>query len=163
MGCILSIIGLTLTILTHAGLRKLRATVPSQLLVNLCVALLIAMILFILASHAQGSTTQCRVWAVGLHYFFLAALGWMVVQGINLHAVIVVVLGLDLEKRLKVYYSAAWGEQFFVSPLLSRTSNDNSSLFSHTHLISFHSGIPFLIVLITVLSAGPSAYGGATL
>ncbi len=111
IGCGISIVALILTILVHGCVPKLRGTLPSQLLLNLCVALLVSLALFILASQVQGSTIQCRVWAIGLHYFWLASLGWMLVQGINLHAIVVVILGLDMDRRKRLYYLGAWGER----------------------------------------------------
>ena len=33
-------------------------------------------------------------------------------QGVNLHGVIVIVLGLHMGRRMKTYYGAAWGEYF---------------------------------------------------
>lgn len=82
---------------------------PSQLLINLCAALFVALVLFVLASQASG-TKHCRVWAVAMHYFWLAAVGWMVVMAVNLHGVVVIVIGLDMTRRLRAYYSLAWGE-----------------------------------------------------
>ena len=110
IGCSISIVSLVLTILLHGGLPKLRASIPSQLLLNLCIALLSSLLLFILASQAQGDLIQCRTWAIGLHYFWLSAMGWMLVQGVNLYGLIVTVLGLRMDRRLKLYYLGAWGE-----------------------------------------------------
>ncbi len=118
IGCGLSIIGLLATIGVHGFVAKLRATVPSKMLINLCVALLLGLVLFILASYAQGDTATCRVWAIGMHYFWLAALVWMVMEGANLYAVVVIVLGLKMEARYKVYCALAWGEYHGVAILV---------------------------------------------
>ncbi len=73
--------------------------------------MLISLVLFILAAQLNSDTTQCRVWAVGLHYFWLAAFCWMVVEGVNLHAVCVIVIGLEMEKRMRYYYACAYGKK----------------------------------------------------
>lgn len=44
-----------------------------------------------------------------MQYFWLSAAFWMLVQAINLHAVTVIVLGLNMEKRLMMYRIIGWG------------------------------------------------------
>ena len=66
VGCGLSIVGLLLTMCVHLYFRRLRASPASQILLNLCVALLIALVVFVLASQAGGRPDACRVWAIGL-------------------------------------------------------------------------------------------------
>ena len=110
VGAIASLVGVVLTMIIHGCIRKLRTAVPSQVLMNLCAALMFSLILFILASQASGDATQCRIWAIGLQYFWLSAMAWMLVQGINLHGLIVIVLGLQMERRLKLYYVGGWGK-----------------------------------------------------
>eukprot|EP00047_Mylnosiga_fluctuans_P022343 m.118152 g.118152 ORF g.118152 m.118152 type:complete len:1458 (+) comp9225_c1_seq2:77-4450(+) len=125
VGCMLSLIGLVLTVAVHSGIPRLRQAMPSRMLLNLCVALACGLLLFIIASYVTGTTTittigtcttistsvptQCQVVGILLHYFWLAALLWMVMEGIQLHAVVVIVLGLRTARRYKIYLLTAWG------------------------------------------------------
>ena len=109
IGCVISIACLVATIVVHAFFRPLRTSVPSQLLLNLCVALLFSYILFILASQARSSDSLCRTWAMGMHFFWLVAMAWMTSTAVNLHGVVAIVLSLKMELRLRLYYACSWG------------------------------------------------------
>jgi hypothetical protein len=113
---ILSIVGLTITIVTHSCYKNLRRTVPSRLLICLCLALLASLILFLIASHADLSGSSCQTVGVLMQFAWLCSMCWMVVQAVNLYAVIVVVLGLDMKKRVRLYHLFAWSE-FFACPV----------------------------------------------
>ncbi len=62
----------------------------------------------------------CTAVAVLMHYFWLSAILWMLVQAINLHAVTVIVLGLDMKKRLLAYQAFAWGEMLLFWPIFAQ-------------------------------------------
>lgn len=110
IGCTLSLFGLLITIIIHSGLAQLRRTIPSQLLLHLCAALAMALFVFLLASQASDDRSTCRAWAIGLHYLFLTAIAWMVVHGVNLYAIVVIVLSLRMGLRMKLYTIGGWGE-----------------------------------------------------
>jgi hypothetical protein len=76
-----------------------------------------------------------------------------VVQAVNLYAVIVVVLGLDMKKRVRLYHLFAWSK----SRLLSLC------FLACRLLIRPLTAVPAVITAITVGAAGPDAYGGAEL
>ncbi len=103
--------GLVLTIAIHQYFKSLRTSIPSRILLHLCLALLFGLVLFIVASNAgsQIGATGCKVVGVMMQYFWLCALAWMVVEGINLYAIIVIIIGLDFERRMK-FYLLAWSE-----------------------------------------------------
>eukprot|EP00051_Salpingoeca_urceolata_P033179 m.19389 g.19389 ORF g.19389 m.19389 type:complete len:1907 (+) comp5931_c0_seq1:735-6455(+) len=126
----ISLVALFATIVVHSGFRRLRALVPSKILLGLAVSLFIALLLFIVASEAASTVSKstCQSLAVLLHYFWLSAAAWMLVQGANLYAVTVIVLGLNMERRVVVYNIVAWG-------------------------------VPAVIVAITVGVAGADKYG----
>eukprot|EP00053_Salpingoeca_punica_P018654 m.183651 g.183651 ORF g.183651 m.183651 type:complete len:1765 (-) comp17477_c2_seq2:663-5957(-) len=106
----ISIVGLVLTILTHTAFKRLRTSIPSHLLLCLSSALLVALALFIVASEVvTGNEVLCQSTAVLLQYFWLCAMAWMVVESVNLYAVTVIVLGLNMERRIKVYHLFGWG------------------------------------------------------
>lgn len=111
MGCALSLVAVTITMAVHGGVAKLRQTLPSQLLLGLCASLAVSLTFFIIASYIATSPvpTSCQAVAVVLHYAILASFGWMVVQGLHLYAVVVIVLGLRMEHRLRLYTIFALG------------------------------------------------------
>lgn len=112
IGCCLSLGGIIATILIHGLVSELRSRPSSQVLLGLCVSLGIALIFFIAATQMHTTTSiaaECRAVGVVMHYFILAAFAWMLIQGINLHAVVVVVLGLNMERRMKYYHLLGWG------------------------------------------------------
>jgi hypothetical protein len=70
----------------------------------------VALLLFIIVFEvAPGEGSLCQATAVALQYFFLCSMAWMVMQAANLYAVTVIVLGLNMELRLKIYHLFAWG------------------------------------------------------
>ncbi|XP_050392607.1 uncharacterized protein LOC126811152 isoform X2 [Patella vulgata] len=121
IGCSLSFICLILTLLTYLlfngpapstdstqfqksdsfgqSFRKLRKDNPSKILVNLCLALAIADLVFIVGMHsyAMDNSVGCKTVAVLLHYFLLAALTWMAVEAFYMYLALVLVF--------KTYYS----------------------------------------------------------
>ncbi|XP_063502900.1 adhesion G-protein coupled receptor D1 isoform X8 [Pongo pygmaeus] len=52
--------------------------------------------------------TPCRVMAVLLHYFFLSAFAWMLVEGLHLYSMVIKVFGSEDSKH-RYYYGMGWG------------------------------------------------------
>ncbi len=63
----------------------LSRSIPSQLLLNFALSLLVALALFIVATQATLGTDACRAVGVLLHWSWLTAVAWMVVQVCNLY------------------------------------------------------------------------------
>jgi hypothetical protein len=63
---------------------------------NLCVNLLIADILFLAGIEAIANRDLCLSIAVFLHFFFLCAFSWMVVEGLYLYFLITKVNTFDV-------------------------------------------------------------------
>ena len=110
VGSALSLFGLVITAFAHSVIRTIRKSVPSILLFNFCICNIIALVLFIIGTQATLSTSSCQAIAVLLELFWLATLAWMVAIGVNLHAVVVQVLGLNMDRRLTIYRITAWSE-----------------------------------------------------
>lgn len=55
-----------------------------------------------------ASQVPCQVLAVFLHYFFLAAFAWMLVEGLHLYSMVIKVFGSEDSKHL-YYYGIGWG------------------------------------------------------
>jgi len=50
----------------------------------------------------------CTAIAAILHYFFLAAVAWMLAEGIQMYVAIVMVF--QIERKRKYFYLIGWGE-----------------------------------------------------
>ncbi|EPQ12089.1 Putative G-protein coupled receptor 133 [Myotis brandtii] len=79
---------------------------------NLSSAILVAQVLLLVSFHCRPGTVPCQVLAVLLHYFFLSAFAWMLVEGLHLYSLVVRVFGSE-DSKLRYYYGVGWG-----SPLL---------------------------------------------
>ncbi|XP_032166722.1 adhesion G-protein coupled receptor D1-like isoform X2 [Mustela erminea] len=58
----------------------------------------------------------CRVLAMFLHYFFLSAFAWMLVEGLHLYSMVIKVFGSEDSKH-RYCYGIGWGVHGFISPL----------------------------------------------
>lgn len=55
------------------------------------------------------SQLPCKIMAVLLHFFFLCAFAWMLVEGLHLYSMVVKVFGSEGSKHF-YYYAIGWGE-----------------------------------------------------
>ncbi|XP_047417534.1 adhesion G-protein coupled receptor D1 isoform X2 [Sciurus carolinensis] len=114
IGCSLSVLCLAATLVTFAALSSV-STIRNQryhIHANLSFAVLVAQVLLLISFHAEPGTMPCQVLATLLHYFFLSAFAWMLVEGLHLYSMVVKVFGSEDSKHL-YYYGLGWG-----SPLL---------------------------------------------
>lgn len=83
-------------------------------LMNLCLALIVAIILFVTGINRIDNLLLCKAFAVLLHYFLLCCLLWVGCGGACM--TILVRKGLDKEEYNPVlkYYLIAWGEFAYV-------------------------------------------------
>uniref|UniRef100_A0A8D2L9S6 Adhesion G protein-coupled receptor D1 n=1 Tax=Varanus komodoensis TaxID=61221 RepID=A0A8D2L9S6_VARKO len=127
IGCSLSIFCLTITLVTFAVLSSV-STIHNQryhIHANLSFAILVAQILLLISFHFDPGTVPCKVLAVLLHFFFLSAFAWMLVEGFHLYSMVIKVFGSEESKHL-YYYGIGWGRQFPLShskktPIHNRT------------------------------------------
>ncbi|XP_028410398.1 adhesion G protein-coupled receptor L3-like [Dendronephthya gigantea] len=125
IGCSISLVGVLLTIATYALLWKslhknVKTNIPSQVLLNLCVAIGMTDIFAIIAGPAQKNETFCIVISILLYFFILAIFGWMFCEGIIIYLQLVnVYSGLALGgKHLKAFYVIGWGIPVVLVPIL---------------------------------------------
>uniref|UniRef100_A0A8D2LAA7 Adhesion G protein-coupled receptor D1 n=1 Tax=Varanus komodoensis TaxID=61221 RepID=A0A8D2LAA7_VARKO len=110
IGCSLSIFCLTITLVTFAVLSSV-STIHNQryhIHANLSFAILVAQILLLISFHFDPGTVPCKVLAVLLHFFFLSAFAWMLVEGFHLYSMVIKVFGSEESKHL-YYYGIGWG------------------------------------------------------
>ncbi|KAK7090523.1 hypothetical protein V1264_010307 [Littorina saxatilis] len=107
IGCSLSIAGLTFTLLTYIYLRILHR---ERILIHasLALSLLLAQVLFISSDHARDNEVACKIVAALLHFLFMAAFSWMLVEGMALYRTCTRGLLYSSDMRLK-YSIIGWG------------------------------------------------------
>ncbi|KAG9351143.1 hypothetical protein JZ751_025033, partial [Albula glossodonta] len=75
---------------------------------NLFIALTAAQIVLLCSGSAAGNKVACTLVAALLHLFFMAALSWMLVEGLLLWSKVVTV-NLSEGRHMKYYYLIGWG------------------------------------------------------
>ncbi|XP_045700304.1 adhesion G-protein coupled receptor D1 isoform X2 [Phyllostomus hastatus] len=110
VGCSLSVLCLAVTLVTFAMLSSVSAIRNQRYHIhaNLSFAVLVAQVLLLVSFHCQPGTVPCRVLAVLLHFFFLGAFAWMLVEGLHLYSMVVKVFGSE-NSKLRSYYGIGWG------------------------------------------------------
>uniref|UniRef100_A0A1I7XZ25 C-type lectin domain-containing protein n=1 Tax=Steinernema glaseri TaxID=37863 RepID=A0A1I7XZ25_9BILA len=107
IGCALSSICLTLSVLVFSCFRSLW-NVRNTIHRNLCLSLLVAELLFVIGINRADNEGVCRGIAVALHYFFLSAFTWMLLEGYQLYLMLIQVFEPD-KTRIIVYYIFGYG------------------------------------------------------
>ncbi|KAM4763590.1 adhesion G-protein coupled receptor D1 isoform 3-T3 [Cyanocitta cristata] len=127
IGCALSIFCLAITLVTFAVLSSV-STIRNQryhIHANLSFAVLLAQILLLTSFQFSPGTLPCKILAILLHFFFLSAFAWMLVEGFHLYSMVIKVFGSEESKHL-YYYGIGWG-----CPLLICVISATSSLHSY--------------------------------
>ncbi|XP_036000443.1 adhesion G-protein coupled receptor D1 isoform X1 [Fundulus heteroclitus] len=127
IGCSISIFCLAITLVTFAVLSSV-STMRNQryhIHANLSFAILVAEILLLISARFEPGTLPCKVMAILLHFFFLSAFAWMLVEGLHLYSMVVKVFGSEGSKHF-YYYGIGWG-----SPLLICVVSVTSALGSY--------------------------------
>ncbi|XP_006063133.4 adhesion G-protein coupled receptor D1 isoform X1 [Bubalus bubalis] len=110
IGCSLSVLCLAITLVTFAVLSSV-STIRNQryhIHANLSCAVLVAEVLLLISFHFEPGTAPCQVLAMLLHYFFLSAFAWMLVEGLHLYSMVIKVFGSEDSKH-RYYYGIGWG------------------------------------------------------
>ncbi|XP_066055847.1 adhesion G-protein coupled receptor D1 isoform X2 [Chamaea fasciata] len=127
IGCALSILCLTITLVTFAVLSSV-STIRNQryhIHANLSCAVLLAQVLLLASFQLSPATLPCKILAILLHFFFLSVFAWMLVEGFHLYSMVIKVFGSEESKHL-YYYGIGWG-----CPLVICVISATSSLHSY--------------------------------
>ncbi|CAG5920891.1 unnamed protein product [Menidia menidia] len=122
VGCSISIFCLAITLVTFAVLSSV-STIRNQryhIHANLSFAILVAEIILLISARFEPATSSCKVVAILLHFFFLSAFAWMLVEGLHLYSMVVKVFGSEGSKHF-YYYGIGWGSPFVIC-VVSMTS-----------------------------------------
>ncbi|MBN3274978.1 AGRD1 protein, partial [Polyodon spathula] len=126
IGCSISIFCLAITIVTFAILSSV-STIRNQryhIHANLSFAILVAQILLLISFRFDSGTLPCKIMAILLHFFFLSAFAWMLVEGLHLYSMVIKVFGSEESKHI-YYYGIGWGSPLVIC-VVSVTSALNS-------------------------------------
>uniref|UniRef100_H3BHH9 Adhesion G protein-coupled receptor D1 n=1 Tax=Latimeria chalumnae TaxID=7897 RepID=H3BHH9_LATCH len=115
IGCSISIFCLTITLVTFAILSSV-STIRNQryhIHANLSFAILTAQILLLISFRFDPGTMPCKIMAILLHFFFLGAFAWMLVEGLHLYSMVIKVFGSEESKHF-YYYGIGWGSPLVI-------------------------------------------------
>lgn len=103
-----------------APCRKLRRDYPSQILLNLSLALLGLNLVFLINSwlSSWGVWGLCVTVASALHYFLLASFTWMGLEAVHMYFALVKVFNVYVPSYILKFCVVGWGE--WPAPLLRR-------------------------------------------
>ncbi|NXO38124.1 AGRD1 protein, partial [Locustella ochotensis] len=126
IGCALSILCLTITLVTFAVLSSV-STIRNQryhIHANLSCAVLLAQALLLASFQLSPATLPCKILAILLHFFFLSAFAWMLVEGFHLYSMVIKVFGSEESKHL-YYYGIGWGCPLVICVISATSSLDS--------------------------------------
>ncbi|XP_037673149.1 adhesion G-protein coupled receptor D1 [Choloepus didactylus] len=158
VGCLLSVVCLAATLATFAILSSV-STIRNQryhIHANLSFTVLVGQVLLLVSFHFKPGTVPCRVLAVLLHYFFLSAFAWMLVEGLHLYSMVVQVFGSEDTKH-RYYYGIGWGCPLLICVISVASAMDSYGA-SDNCWLSLGSGAIWAFVapalLVIVVNAG---------
>ncbi|XP_049728988.1 adhesion G-protein coupled receptor G4 [Elephas maximus indicus] len=110
-GCGISSIFLGIAIVTYLVFHKLRKDYPSKILINLCTALLMLNMVFLVNSWSASfqKVGLCITTAVALHYFLLVSLTWMGLEAVHMYFALVKVFNIYIPNYILKFCLVGWG------------------------------------------------------
>uniref|UniRef100_A0A8C2U6D4 Adhesion G-protein coupled receptor G2 n=1 Tax=Coturnix japonica TaxID=93934 RepID=A0A8C2U6D4_COTJA len=132
IGCGLSAIFLSITLVTYIAFEKIRRDYPSKILIQLCAALLLLNLVFLLDSWIALYNTRglCIAVAVFLHYFLLVSFTWMGLEAFHMYLALVKVFNTYVRKYILKFCLVGWGLPAVVVAIVLAISPDNYGLIS---------------------------------
>ncbi|XP_050997707.1 adhesion G-protein coupled receptor G2 [Acomys russatus] len=133
IGCGLSSIFLSVTLVTYIAFEKIRRDYPSKILIQLCAALLLLNLVFLLDSWIALYNTRgfCISVAVFLHYFLLVSFTWMGLEAFHMYLALVKVFNTYIRKYILKFCIVGWGIPAVVVTIVLTISPDNYGIGSY--------------------------------
>ncbi|KAK9968464.1 hypothetical protein ABG768_002789 [Culter alburnus] len=131
IGCGISAIFLSITLLTYLAFDKLRQDIPSKILIQLCLALLLLNLVFLLDAWLAlypDAVGLCISTAFFLHYFLLASFTWMALEAVHMYLAIVKVFNTYISRFMVKIGFAGWGIPLIVVIIVIAINKDNYGL-----------------------------------
>ncbi|XP_044078915.1 adhesion G-protein coupled receptor G2 isoform X2 [Siniperca chuatsi] len=134
IGCGISAIFLSITLLTYLTFGKLRKDIPSKILIQLCLALLMLNLVFLvdawLALYPQA-VGLCISTAWFLHYFLLVSFTWMGLEAVHMYLALVKVFNSYISCHMVKFSLVGWGVPMIVVIIVIAINKDNYGLVSY--------------------------------
>ncbi|XP_073686813.1 adhesion G-protein coupled receptor G2 [Garra rufa] len=134
IGCGVSAIFLSVTLLTYLAFDKIRHDIPSKILIHLCFALLFLNLVFLLDSWLalyKDAVGLCISTAFFLHYFLLVSFTWMGLEALHMYLAIVKVFNNFMSKYMLKFSLVGWGIPLVVVIIVIAIDKDNYGLISY--------------------------------
>ncbi|XP_072307429.1 uncharacterized protein [Eucyclogobius newberryi] len=133
IGCGVSVLFLSVTILTYLSFEKLLRDIPAKILVQLCIALLLLNLVFMLDGWLAGFSVNglCISTAFFLHYFLLASFTWAGLEALHMYLSIVRVFTPYLSKYMMKFSIMGWGIPLIVVIIIIAVDKNNYGLVSY--------------------------------
>uniref|UniRef100_A0A7N6A8L7 Adhesion G-protein coupled receptor G2 n=1 Tax=Anabas testudineus TaxID=64144 RepID=A0A7N6A8L7_ANATE len=134
IGCGLSAIFLSVTLLTYLAFEKLRKDIPSKILIQLCTALLLLNLVFLVDAWLALYTDTiglCISTAWFLHYFLLVSFTWMGLEAVHMYNAIVKVFNNHMSHYMLKFSLAGWGIPMIIVIIVIAIDKNNYGLVSY--------------------------------
>ncbi|KAI1903152.1 hypothetical protein AGOR_G00024270, partial [Albula goreensis] len=134
IGCGISAIFLSITLLTYLAFGKLRKDIPSKILIQLCTALLLLNLTFLLDSWLAlypDAVGLCISTAFFLHYFLLVSFTWMGLEALHMYLAIVKVFNTYVSRYMLKFSLVGWGIPLIVVIIVIAIDKNNYGLISY--------------------------------
>ncbi|KAI2659684.1 Adhesion G-protein coupled receptor G2 [Labeo rohita] len=134
IGCGISAIFLSITLLTYLAFGKLRKDIPSKILIQLCLALLLLNLVFLLDAWLAlypNAVGLCISTAFFLHYFLLASFTWMALEAVHMYIAIVKVFNTYISRFMLKIGLAGWGIPLVVVIIVIAVNKDHYGLVTY--------------------------------
>uniref|UniRef100_A0A0K0DQ89 GPS domain-containing protein n=1 Tax=Angiostrongylus cantonensis TaxID=6313 RepID=A0A0K0DQ89_ANGCA len=126
IGCALSIVCLTMSLFVFTFFSSLYS-VRNAIHRNLCLTLIFSELIFVMGIDRTESPVGCSIVALLLHYFFLVAFCWMLLEGYQLYLMLIQVFEPD-KTRMLLYYMFSYGLPAVVVAVSAGVAWDNYGL-----------------------------------
>ncbi|XP_077976980.1 adhesion G-protein coupled receptor G2-like [Glandiceps talaboti] len=144
IGCGISLLALTVTIVTLVFFRK-RKNKSTKILLNLCCALFMVLVMFLIGSFfvdfAPIIPEVCIAIAILLHYFLLAVMAWMALEAIQMYLLLVKVFKIYYRHFMLKFSLIGWGIPLVIVVITIAVDVDN---YGHYNTICWLSRYAFL-------------------
>ncbi|XP_052451773.1 uncharacterized protein LOC128013099 [Carassius gibelio] len=134
IGCGVSAIFLSVTLITYLAFEKLRHDIPSKILIHLCFGLLMLNLVFLVDSWLalyKDAVGLCISTAFFLHYFLLVSFTWMGLEALHMYLAIVKVFNNFMSRYMLKFSLAGWGIPLVVVIIVIAVNKDNYGLVSY--------------------------------
>ncbi|XP_063063487.1 adhesion G-protein coupled receptor G2 [Engraulis encrasicolus] len=134
IGCGISAIFLAVTLLTYISFEKIRRDIPAKILIQLCLALLLLNLTFLLDSWLalyRDAVGLCISTAWFLHYFLLASFTWMGLEALHMYLAIVKVFNSYMSRYMLKFSLMGWGIPLPVVIIIIAVDKDNYGLVTY--------------------------------